>query len=400
VQAVKRALVVDPRGERTSVAALRGLAAAGWSVGVAGPRGRGAAASRHCWRVHAVPGPEWGLTAFRDALNRAVVEGGYEVLLPSGDAEVLALAELRDELGAVVPYPNAAAVRRAHDKLDLAAAAQEAGLRAPRTVLATGDLHPRTFGDAVMVKARVHAAPRSPGDPLRFEAARATTPAEVAARVGQLRAAGREAVVQEIVDGALLGFVAVGDGQGRLRGTVQQVASRVWPSSGGLIARAQTVPVDPVLAAGVARLLRGLGWTGLAMLEFVVPADGAPRLIDFNGRFYASIALALRAGVNLPAMWAAHATSRPFAGPDTARAGVRFQWLEGDLRLAVQRRGPAMLGEAVAALRYGVGAGHSQWLLSDPGPALRRAREVVATDGRRVPRLLRQVSPTRASAPD
>src|SRR3954464_15142030 len=117
---MKRALVVDPRGERTSVAALRGLAAGGWSVGVAGPRGRGAAASRHCRRVHAVPGPEFGLGAFRDALNRAVAEGGYEILLPSGDAEVLALAEVRDELDAVVPYSDAAAVRRAHDKLDLA----------------------------------------------------------------------------------------------------------------------------------------------------------------------------------------------------------------------------------------------------------------------------------------
>jgi predicted ATP-grasp superfamily ATP-dependent carboligase len=347
-----------------------------------------------------VPGPEWGLGAFRDALNRAVVEEGYEILLPSGDAEVLALAELRDQLEAVVPYPDAAAVRHAHDKLDLAVAAPAAGLRAPRTMLATNELHPQTFADAVMVKARVHTAPRSPGDPLRFEAVRVTTPAEGAARVAQLRAAGREAIVQEIVDGPLLGFVAVADGRGRLRGTVQQVASRVWPSSGGLIARARTVPVDPVLAQGVARLLHGLGWTGLAMLEFVVPADGAPRLIDFNGRFYASIALALRAGVNLPAMWAAYATSRPFAGPDTARAGVRFQWLEGDLRLAAERRGPAMLGEALASLRYGVGASHSQWTLSDPGPALRRAREVVATDGRRVPRLLRRVSTTRASAPD
>jgi predicted ATP-grasp superfamily ATP-dependent carboligase len=400
VQAVKRALVVDPRGERTSVAALRGLAAAGWEVGVGGPPGRGAAVSRHCRRVHHVPGPESGLDTFRDALNRAVDEGGYEVLLPAGDAEVLALAELRDELHAIAPYHDAADVRRAHDKVELALAAHEAGLRAPRTLLATSRLPADVFARPVMVKARVHAAPARLGDPVRFEAARTRTPLEGAARIAQLHAAGREAIVQEIVEGPLLGFVAIGDGDGALRGTVQQVAWRVWPSAGGTITRARTVPVDPSLALGVAKLLRALRWRGLAMLEFIVPADGEPRLIDFNGRLYATLALALRAGVNLPAMWAAHATSRPFDGADTARVGVRYQWLEGDLRLAAERRGGAMVAEAVASLGYAVGAGHSQWTVDDPGPALRRAREVLATDGRRLPRLLRRLSPMRAGVAD
>ena len=382
-----RALVVDPRGERTSLGAVRALAKAGWWVGIAGPAGRGGAASRHCRRVHSTPVPESGLEAFRDALNHAIALEGYEVLLPTGDAEVLALVELRETLNAIVPYGDTAAVRRALDKLELAEAARAAGLQTPRTMLATSPAAAHEFPRPMMVKPRMHDAP-SPGGAARFEAVRVSTADEAALRVRAIQSAGGEALLQEIVDGPLIGFVAVTDDRGEELATLQHVSRRIWPRSAGSTVRAETVPVDQGLAESVRRLLAGLEWRGLAMLDLFIGSDGAPRLIDLNGRLYACIALAERSGVNVAAMWAASATSRPVSRGGAARPGVRFQWLEGDLRLAAGQRGWSLLGEAVGCLGYATSACHSVWSVSDPQPALRRTREVLAQEGRRLPRLL------------
>src|SRR5205823_3805656 len=118
--------------------------------------------------------------------------------------------------------------------------------------------------------------------------------------------------------------------ESRVVARVQQEARTIWPLNAGMSARAETVPVDEVLAAKVAELLQELGWFGLAQLQFVVPEDGGPVLIDFNGRLYGSLALAVAAGVNLPAIWGCVATDRPLPRTREGLAGVRYQWEEGD----------------------------------------------------------------------
>jgi hypothetical protein len=60
-----------------------------------------------------------------------------------------------------------------------------------------------------------------------------------------------------------------------------------------------------------------------------------------------------------------------------ARPGVRYQWLEGDLR-AAREHGGLPLGDALGCLRYAMGAHHSVSSLGDPRPALRRLRALAA----------------------
>ena len=116
-------------------------------------------------------------------------------------------------------------------------------------------------------------------------------------RVGQIAELGGQAEVQEFLDGDLMAYAAVTTAGGRrIAAQSMQVASRVWPPGAGASCRAVSVPVDPELSGRAAALLAALGWFGLAELQFIVPADGNPRLIDLNGRFYGSLALAVRAG--------------------------------------------------------------------------------------------------------
>jgi hypothetical protein len=213
--------------------------------------------------------------------------------------------------------------------------------------------------------------------------------------VAEIAALGGQAEVQEFLHGELMAYAAVTTPGGRrVAAHSMQVASRVWPPGAGASCRAVSVPVDPELAARAAALLAGLGWFGLAELQFLVPADGIPRLIDLNGRFYGSLALAVAAGANLPATWAALATGRwdqpvvPAADereepdelvePVTAVAGVRYCWWEGDLRRAfVERRG-GVARDLAGAMYAGVGAVHSTIRWRDPAPALAQGRRLLA----------------------
>jgi predicted ATP-grasp superfamily ATP-dependent carboligase len=370
-----RALILDPRRARASLAAARALAVDGWRVGIGAPRPDGlAAASRRVAAFHAVPVPEAGEEAFVAAVRRAIEAGGYEVVFGSSDVDVLALSRARDRIGAAVPYPEDAALRRALDKLELTRAAERAGLAVPRTAEGGDEELPLP----VVVKERVH------GDLVAGGSA-ATMVAEVIAdrgavrdRVADIRAHGGKAIVQEVVTGRLVALSVVCDHDHRIIARIQQEALRTWPGDVGSSARARTVAIDEALAEGVQRLLLDLGWFGLAQLQLLAPPGGCPRLIDLNGRFYGSLALAVAAGVNLPALWARLATGREVPARTEAAVGMRYQWLEADLRQARQdRRGGSVRADALDCLRWSMGAQHSIWSLTDPRPAARAALALV-----------------------
>lgn len=136
-----RALLVAQESlHRGALSAARALKKAGWFVGCASDDRRSlAAASRATDRWHYTLPPADDLDAFLDSVQAAVDEGGYDVLLPGGDAETLTLSIGRDRVNALIPYPSHENVLRAFDKLDLVIGAERAGLAAPHTVIASDD---------------------------------------------------------------------------------------------------------------------------------------------------------------------------------------------------------------------------------------------------------------------
>jgi predicted ATP-grasp superfamily ATP-dependent carboligase len=371
-----RALVVEQGFSRGALAAVRALAQAGWQVGVGSPGGRGlGSSSRACSRRHPVPAAHQDQPAFLTAVARAVADGGYEVVFGAGEAEVLTLSEHRCAVPAVVPHADHQVVLTALDKARLSEAAVAAGFQVPRS-LAPDSLSAETL--PVVVKARMHAQPGQAGAPPRIDTNVVVGATATRRRVADIAALGGQAEVQEFLDGRLMAYAAVTTADGRqVVAQSMQVASRVWPPGAGASCRAVSVPVDPELAGRAAALLGALGWFGLAELQFLVPADGIPRLIDLNGRFYGSLALAVQAGANLPATWAALATGRPVE-PVTAAAGVRYSWWEGDLRRAVLERRGGLARDVAGTLQAGVGAVHSIGRWRDPAPALTQARRLLA----------------------
>lgn len=367
-----RALIVGGGYERSALAASRALAHAGWTVGIGSPMRSGLAAwSRSTSYWHQVPPVQHDLEAFLEAINTAVTEKGYEIVFGAGDAEVLGLSFGRDRISVRVPYASHEAVVRAFDKLELSMAARRVGLPTPETVVATEEALASIKGP-VVVKPRLHWTPGVKAAPPRLEVRVCQGRAEAIRRAFEIRAAGGEPLLQEVIRGYQMYYTMVSNRDGQIISGVQQVAEPLsWPPGAGVRVRSKTVPVDEWLKERISALIRDLGWFGLAAPDFLVPDDGMPRLKDFNGRFTESFEQIVAAGSNLPVIWGCLATGREVPQVVPATTGVRFHWLEGDLRRALVERRGGLVRDILDCFLYARGAAHPVWRKDDPWPAIR-----------------------------
>jgi predicted ATP-grasp superfamily ATP-dependent carboligase len=361
---MRSALIVGDRWNRGALAAVRGLHRAGWRVGV-GSQGRTGHAqrSKHCDRWHEVPLAEAGEDKFAAAVQSAIKTGGYDVVFAVGDAEVLTLSKRRAELAAVVPFPEHDIVERCFDKSVAVELAAFAGLAVPEPGTSAGF--------PVVVKARQHWLGGGIGTISRFPIQVAHDNAELKQCVAVLAEHGVPAIVQRQVEGDLVAVIVLVGKDGTVLARQQQVAERVWPRGAGVSVRARVVPCDPELNDGVDRFLADLGWWGLCELQFLVGPDEVPRLIDVNGRFYGSLALAEAAGLPLAAMWAGVALGDAVAPASPPAVGTRYHWLAGDLRRARAEH------DFAGTVRYAFGSQHSIWSWRDARPALGYLRDRV-----------------------
>jgi predicted ATP-grasp superfamily ATP-dependent carboligase len=287
----------------------------------------------------------------------------------------MALSRRREEIApAVWPYPSYEVVRRTFDKLDLFTAATAAGVATPYTVPADEQALAQWSGP-VVVKARNHV-------PHRFETAVFDSASQARELVERTLAEGGEPLLQTPLRGRMGAAVIVRGRDGSMLAEFHQEAERTWPPGAGDTVLGRVIATDAELSDTVARLAAELGWIGLAQVELFRDTEGRAWITDFNGRFYGSMALAVRAGVNVPAIWARDALGLdPWDGsaPPVARVGARFQWLNRDLA-AGWAGGPGPMIDALAAAPM---AAHSMWAPSDPMPVF---RYLVPEAGRRLRR--------------
>lgn len=362
----RRALIVSTARDRGALAAARSLRQDGWTVGVGTPEGKGMlCTSRAASASYVVPRPRGDGESFVEGVRAAVEAGGYDVVFGGGDDWMAALATYRDRIPTRVAHPSAKAVQRALDKMELAGTAERVGLASPRTVPATPDTMADWEGP-VVVKSRAH---WSAGQtrPHRIEARLFESITSAKERINHMEQLGAEPLLQEPIHGRLGAMIGLFR-DGRLEGRVQQDTPRLWPTPNGASARAQTVAVDRELAEKVNALLADIGWWGLVELQFLTGDDGIPHLIDFNGRFFGSIALTNAARPGLADAWGRLALGESVPALADAPPGVRYAWAAGDLRRArVERRG-GLVADIFGTLRWAGRAHHSVWDLRDPGP--------------------------------
>ena len=301
-----RIMVCD--GEtRHALAAVRSLGAKGHAVhvGCKGKRGQ-AMLSRFCHGRIGTPDPSD--PSYSSIIAGAVEDREIELLLTFTDASTWSISTGRDSLpgSCRLLMPSHDILRRAADKGETLELAEQLGIPVPATP------SPAYSGIRV-VKPRM-------GGKVSY----------VMDGHG-LRNGNEGAIVQEFIPGSVnCAFCALMD-HGRAIASFTHRELREIPPTGGSATLAESVRNREVAEMGL-RLLEALRWHGIAMVEFKEDQrTGSYRLMEINPRFWASLELAIAAGVDFPDLGARMASGEKLDPVTDYREGIRFRWLAQDI---------------------------------------------------------------------
>jgi predicted ATP-grasp superfamily ATP-dependent carboligase len=361
------------------LAAARALRAAGFrpSVAVTADGGYSTRSSAVA-EIVSVPDPRVDGNGFVAALADAAQRLGATAILPGTEPALSLLAAHPSSFPAGVALGTCPPeiVRRATDKSLLPELAAAAGVEVPPTsIVDRGELAATLR--RVELPAVIKPLDRVASGDGPTWARRVTAVGDIDHVVEPL--GDGNWLVQPFVRGVLYAIGGVA-WDGEIVCSVHQVAHRISPPDCGGTSYGQTVPRDPALEALGRRLVREVEWSGLFQLQFIRTA-GHDYLIDLNPRIYGTLALAVGAGMNLPAVWAQLLLGEE-PSFDGYRDGVHFRSEEKDglALLAAIRRGEWV--GARAFLRPRRRTVHAAFAARDPLPVLTSLNKV--TRARRV----------------
>jgi ATP-grasp in the biosynthetic pathway with Ter operon len=283
--------------------AHRSLSRGGRRVIAANPGRLLDGASWRCLTPEHCPSPSDEPELFRAWISEVCRRERPRAILTTLEDVTRILALAPPDLGdTVVAGPNAEQFTALCDKGELAEVAAYTGVSHPeQTVVETAEDARGLPAAPVVVK------PRRSSEQVPIAALLAGNAARRDEAVTTLLDSGAGAVVQEMVHGTQFVVHAV-RGDGGLLGVVGRVESR-WPRSVGTPSVIRRVDMPHALAA-VERLLAAVDYRGPVNVQFI-ERDGELYLHDVNLRVPASIALAMRAGLDQPLLGVMAALNEP-----------------------------------------------------------------------------------------
>ncbi len=348
---VHQSVVVTDGGDgqnRSAVAAVRALAAAGYlPVVTTSGQHNLAASSRDC--AVAVEVPTVDDPGYRAAVKETAAVHGAIAVLPASDGALVALG-----------LPSSVLVDKTQlGRLAAAAGFPELGERRFTSVAELRSAKGLEFPIVVKAEQKVGGA--------AFEAKRVDGPKDL----GRITATAEvPVVVQPFVAGSMRAVCGV-MWRGEMAAVVHQRYERLWPSRCGVASAAVVAPRDHATEQHLRVLLAN--HDGIFQAQLI-----GNHLIDLNPRVYGSLPLAVAAGVNLPAIWCGLLERPDDPTPPTVsgRVGLRYRWVEGDLRSlwSAFRMGEAGLASTLDGLVPHRHTAHSIESLRDPLPMIGRGR--------------------------
>jgi predicted ATP-grasp superfamily ATP-dependent carboligase len=328
---VKVLLATCGGGGRTTLSVMRSLARAGAQLTLGGDRFRGEAfRSRHAHARISYPSPAVDAAGFRASLLGHLRSRAFDVLLPMSDYTNLAISAIRSGVESLVsvPMPSHAAIRRAQDKLATLDLAQGLGVAIPDTHAPANRRELEEVATKIaypcVLKPRSGAAARHT---YVIESA-----AELVRRYEQLPRRNDllydyRPLVQEFIPGRVHDVGALFC-CGEPRALLTQARLRMRPAMGGVGVDNVTTRENDLQDQAV-ELLRALHWHGPAQVEFKRDArNGTPILMEVNPRFWGTLDLAVRAGIDFPNLAVRLAVDGDVEPCSEYRVGLRYRWLE------------------------------------------------------------------------
>lgn len=309
----ERMLVLDANRNCT-LSFARSLRRHGVDV-TAGGRSRVSRAglSRATDRDYVYPDPTRDTRRFVDHLVGFLEGNDHAAVVPLTDPTTSVLSRHRDEIAATGATPGVEeweTFLAANDKGELADLATELSVPTPDTFVpeSLDDVVERAEGLSypVLVKPRLTSVADADGGyrESRISSVNyAESPTELVSTYRSLLEADaddrrRPPIVQEVVPGTTMATAALAD-EGDVVACFQEERLRTYPVDGGVGALRAGVR-EPEMLRHATRVVDALEWTGPIYVEFMKLPGGSFRLIEVNGRYWGSLALAVNSGVDFP----------------------------------------------------------------------------------------------------
>ncbi len=331
-------LVTDGHWNK-SVAAIRSLSIAGLDVAVTETSRLAAGMlSKYPKDRFLTPSPITQPDLFRKDILFIIKEYQPDVLLPMELTSLLLLSKHRHKIASQTKFPFAphGILLKAASKIQATDAAHKIGISAPKSLPITaktsaGDLIVK-LGKAIVLKPDFGEGGRGLlycGNKKQLETALKNIPAN------------RKYLAQQRISPG-----GAGIGVSILMNENQQVLARFchrrireYPLSGGPSTCREAI-CHPQAEADAVAILKELQFQGVAMVEFKEdPETGTAVFLEINPRFWGSLPLAIKAGVDFPTLLYKWARGFAFSPPEV-KLGTRVRnLLPGDLLYLIAKKG-------------------------------------------------------------
>jgi len=291
---------------RKSISAIRSLGKAGYSVCVTGDSYLTTGFwSRYAKKRYKLPDAAADKEKFGNRLTSLLMsyaeKGIKPVLVPMEDETVLWCSENRAAVSkyAYISLPSHESLVTAQDKMKTLKIAESIGVSCPKT------WYPETCDEFFSVLSAV-------------DENIVIKPAVGRGSVGLLYGKTHDGldlslhwekygalVVQERLpeEGRGLGVCLAMDENHECVAAFAHVRIKQYPITGGPSTIRKGI-FDKTLIDESIRLLEALDWVGVAMVEWKEAAPGVPKLMEINPRFWGSLELSIRSGVDFPVIYA------------------------------------------------------------------------------------------------
>jgi predicted ATP-grasp superfamily ATP-dependent carboligase len=286
------------------------------------------------------PSYEKGAEEYLAYLERLLDSTRARVLIGSSDGTLDLLRRHREQLErktriALAKQPGLGIATSKDRTLEVAAGL---GIRVPRGV-SVGSVDDvaaamREIGVPAVVKPVKSWVWREQGG-ARLACQLVTTPAEARRAVIELTRLGSRALFQQWLSGRREA-VSLLYAEGHVYARFAQWAKRTQPPLGGISVLRQSIAVPEDIGEQTERLVRAIALEGYSEVEFRRDGAGSPYLMEINPRLSASVEVAVRAGVDFPALLYQWASGSPIDDVKGYRVGNWMRHLEGDLLATIQ----------------------------------------------------------------
>lgn len=331
-----KVLVLDGR-QRSALALVRSLGRHGISITV-GEDGHPclASVSKYCRHRFTYESPSKGPRPFIDSILKELKSEKYAMILPMTDITCYLISEFRDEISRFtqVPMVDRETFAKASEKSELIDICKNLGLPVPQT----WKIEKRTDIENIIpgLQFPVVIKPRRSrylidNGWILTGVSYANSPEELRQKINNYNPKLPLPLIQERIPGAGAGTFVIFN-KGELRAIFSHKRIREKPPSGGVSVLCESAPISPLMRDYSIKLMKALGWHGVAMVEFKIDSrDNIPKIMEINGRFWGSLQLSINAGVDFPYMLYRMTQDGDIPEQSDYKIGVQSRWLLGDV---------------------------------------------------------------------